>query len=413
MSRHLTTPSQFATEDFEPSDEILPMLQDDAKVLVVGAGGLGCEILKDLALSGIKNIHVIDLDKIDLTNLNRQFLFRMKDVNEYKAKVAAEFVMKRCPGVNITYSTEPVQNNPPEFFSDFSIIIAGLDNVDARRWINSTVHEIVENDEDGTPMPMTFLIDGGTEGFQGQARVIIPFETSCYECSMASLPPETTYPLCTIKETPRLPEHCIQYVQLLEWDKHFDRPMDKDSPDDMNWVFERAKARAAEYGIEGVTYKLTMGVTKNIIPAVASTNALISAACVNEAWKLLSGSNKRMDNYQMVLGQPLVSISTFPYEKRADCVVCCKQSKICEVSKDDKLSDWKEKIMEELRLKKPTMKGEKDYLIGAGFFAAQCEHKLEKTFEQLLKDGDLVEDEELAMTDSSIPSVMLIKFKII
>lgn len=80
----------------------------------------------------------------------------------------------------------------------------------------------------------------------------------------------------------------------------------------MTWIMEKALVRANEYGIEGVDYKKTMGVVKNIIPAIASTNALISAACVNECLKLLTGINKRMDNYMQYLGQTRLSVSTLP-----------------------------------------------------------------------------------------------------
>ena len=360
------------TPDFEAGagDDLLEALQDEeTRVLVIGAGGLGCEILKDVALSGIRNIDCIDLDKIDVTNLNRQFLFRRADVDQYKSHVAARFVMQRCPGVTINAHTDPIQKFDEEFFRQFSIIIAGLDNVEARRWINAMVHTL-NNPEEGEEGVTCFLIDGGTEGFQGQARVIVPYVTACYECTMDTLPPDNTFPLCTIKETPRLPEHCIQYALIIEWEKNFQRPVDKDSPEDMQWICEKATERADHYGITGVDYKKTMGVVKNIIPAVASTNALISAACVNECLKLLTGINKRMDNYMQYLGQTRLSISTLPYERRHDCLVCSRAAHEETVNINQKLSDLKETLTSKLTLKNPALQGTKGFLIGAGVFAS-------------------------------------------
>lgn len=372
-----------------------------SQVLVVGAGGLGCELLKDLAMSYIPNVTVIDLDTIDLTNLNRQFLFREKDVGESKAVVAARFINDRCPWMNVTPYHGKIQDKDTEFYRQFKVIISGLDNVEARRWLNATVVSLVDLDDDGDPDPETIIpiIDGGTEGFAGQSRVILPRITSCFECSLDAFAPPKTFPLCTVAETPRIPEHCIAYAYLLQWHRDFpEKKLDADSPEDMKWVYDRAKERAEKFGIPGVTYMLTMGVVKNIIPAVASTNAIVSAACVLEAIKLLTFCSQTLNTYMMYMGSEGIYSHTFVYERKDDCPVCTATVREMVVDATMTLSALLKNLCDgDLRLTAPSVSSSTKtlYMRNPPPLEMATRPNLDKPLKELIDDG-----EELTVTDS-------------
>jgi ubiquitin-activating enzyme E1 C len=379
-----------------------------SKVLVVGAGGLGCEILKDLAMTGIPDVHVIDLDSIDLTNLNRQFLFRQKDIGSSKAKVAAEFINNRCPWMKVVAHHGKIQDKTPSFYASFNVILSGLDNVEARRWLNATVCGLVQVDEDGDPDPSTIIpiIDGGTEGFSGQARVILPRITSCFECSLDAFPPQRTFPLCTIAETPRRPEHCIAYAFILEWHRQFpEKKLDKDSPDDMKWVYETALERAKKFNIEGVTYMLTMGVVKTIIPAVASTNAIISATCVGEAIKILTFCSQNLNTYMMYMGAEGVYSHTFVYERKEDCPVCTASVRRITLSKEATLNQLIQQLCGgDLRLAAPSMTTSNKtlYMQQPPALEKATRKNLDKPVSSLIDVG-----EEITITDPVLQSITL------
>eukprot|EP00658_Telonema_sp_P-2_P047899 TRINITY_DN36467_c0_g1_i2.p1 TRINITY_DN36467_c0_g1~~TRINITY_DN36467_c0_g1_i2.p1 ORF type:complete len:445 (+),score=120.25 TRINITY_DN36467_c0_g1_i2:60-1394(+) len=309
-------------EDFPGDDETRDYLAA-TRILVIGAGGLGCEVLKGLALSGFKDIEVIDNDTIDLSNLNRQFLFRSKDVGQPKATVAAEFVRNRVgDDIEIKPTLGLIQDQPVDWYRTFQIVVCGLDNVEARRWINDLLLSFVVFDEEGKPDMSTVipLLDGGTEGFKGHSRVIIPGVTADMGCGPA-FEAAQTYPLCTIKNTPRIPEHCIMYALEVMWKNEMpfgDIAVDTDDSTHMMWICEKATARGLAFNITGVTFMLTQGVVKNIIPAITSINAIIASSTVLEAFKLATNCYKPMDSFMMYNGKAGIYTYTYAVERLQD-----------------------------------------------------------------------------------------------
>ncbi|KAK0240011.1 hypothetical protein EDD85DRAFT_824017 [Armillaria nabsnona] len=396
----LDTPGPRTDPAFMAGDGVKDFLRNQAKILVIGAGGLGCEILANLALTGFKDIHVIDMDTIDISNLNRQFLFRPKDVGQPKATVAAQFIMKRVPGVKVTPYFGKIQDKDDEYYMQFNLVICGLDSVEARRWMNATLVNLVDSEN---PESLKPLIDGGTEGFKGQARVILPTITSCYECSLDMLNKPTAFPICTIANTPRLPEHCIEWASVLEWPRvQGDKKMDTDDPDHINWLYTVASARAKEFKIEGVTWSLTQGVVKNIIPAIASTNAIIAAACCNEAFKIATSSAAFLNNYFMLIGTEGVYSYTFEHEKRDDCPVCGGESLEMPIGPEVTVEELIDMLTEkqDIQVKKPSLSSGpiQIYLQAPPQLEASTRPNLQKKVSELLPKGG-----EVTVTASTLP----------
>jgi len=177
----------------------------DINVFIVGAGALGCELIKNCALIGIKNIDITDMDIIEKSNLSRQFLFKNSDIGKFKSECAKEAIinMRKDLNLNITAhklkvdkTTKSIFND--EFFEKQNIVLSALDNTEARLFVDGLCLEHKKP-----------LLDSGTLGMKCNTQTIIPNLTQTYGSS--SDPIEKSIPVCTIKNFPYLINHTIQW----------------------------------------------------------------------------------------------------------------------------------------------------------------------------------------------------------
>ncbi|KAF3310626.1 E1 ubiquitin-activating protein [Orbilia oligospora] len=182
----------------------------NTKEFLVGAGAIGCEMLKNWAMIGLAtgpngSIHVTDMDSIERSNLNRQFLFRAPDVGKLKSECAAAAVAVMNPELNgkITSMRDRVGEDTEDTFNEdfwegLDGVTNALDNVEARVYVDRRCVFFRKP-----------LLESGTLGTKGNTQVVLPNLSESYSSSQD--PPEKSFPMCTVKSFPNRIEHTIAW----------------------------------------------------------------------------------------------------------------------------------------------------------------------------------------------------------
>ncbi|XP_053891389.1 ubiquitin-like modifier-activating enzyme 7 isoform X4 [Malaclemys terrapin pileata] len=180
------------------------------KYFVVGAGAIGCELLKNFAMIGLAageggSVTVTDMDTIERSNLSRQLLFRPRDVGKLKSETAAAAVRRMNPTTRVTAQPHHVGPDTETFYGDdFFMALDGvtnaLDSMQARAYVDGRCIRYLKP-----------LLDSGTEGTKGHVQVVVPHLTQPF-----GSPPDLTesaVPLCTLRHFPSAIEHTLQWAR--------------------------------------------------------------------------------------------------------------------------------------------------------------------------------------------------------
>ncbi len=253
------------------------ILLKNSKVLIVGVGGLGTEVAKNLAAAGVGTIYLCDMDYIEHSNLNRQILFVDAKEGDYKAEAAAKFLKKINPFGKYIPLVRPLETISPRVFQDVDVVVSGLDGARARLNLNRRCLLYKKP-----------LVDGGTREFNGHVYTSWPGKNACLECDPLRDPAREDLAACSLVGEPRKRVHCA-LKSLLAFQEHHGRLPRTDDHHEMQRVTDKANALLTKYFPQDRPF--SMDEMLQLIdfhePSIITVNAVIASLQSQEILKLL------------------------------------------------------------------------------------------------------------------------------
>ena len=249
----------------------------NSRVLIVGVGGLGCEIAKNLAMVGVGHIDLVDLDIIEHSNLNRQLLFVDAEVARPKALAAVDMLKKINPNIIIKGYHSSLEQLPPVLFKKADVIIGGLDSMQARLNLNS--HAVRFNKP---------FVDGGVAGYHGHIYTIFPKVNACFECYPVSSTESDDMAACTVVGIPRKRIHCL-FKAMMKFEDLNSNPPDPKNLNEVKFLQDHANELVVKYGFEpSFKVKEIIQVIDHHNPGIITINAVIASMQSHEVIKILN-----------------------------------------------------------------------------------------------------------------------------
>ncbi len=293
-------------------------LVKNARVLIIGVGGLGCEIAKNLAMLGVGHLDLVDLDIIEHSNLNRQILFTDARLGEPKAIVAAKKLREINPNITVIGYHTSLERLDPSLYYNADVIIGGLDSMNARLNLNAQCIRFRKP-----------LVDGGVSGYHGHIYTIFPYKNACYECNPLPVVENDEMAACTVVGIPRKRIHCV-FKGDMAFKEKFEREPNPKNLNDIKFIQKTANELVNKYNfLPEYTQDDIVKLIDRHDPGIITINAVISALQSHEAVKIIhwekghKGLGKPESDY-VIFNAMTMKFYHIEKKRNPECIQCGK-----------------------------------------------------------------------------------------